>query len=138
MVNSTAGTDQATASQRVVSTRPSETRARAAPSRAASLTETCPEVMGRCVVRLTWRSKSRERIQGQRAQRRTQDGRRTRGRKAATAFQYLNLHCSPGARASYSAAHEPSPHPPSRRRPPARSEERRVGKECRSRWSPYH
>src|SRR5256885_9196780 len=23
-------------------------------------------------------------------------------------------------------------------RPPARSEERRVGKECRSRWSPYH
>src|SRR3712207_7794307 len=25
-----------------------------------------------------------------------------------------------------------------RRRPGARSEERRVGKECRSRWSPYH
>src|SRR5215210_6032384 len=24
------------------------------------------------------------------------------------------------------------------RRPPAGSEERRVGKECRSRWSPYH
>src|SRR5262245_64950251 len=24
------------------------------------------------------------------------------------------------------------------RRGPARSEERRVGKECRSRWSPYH
>src|SRR5690242_21464914 len=24
------------------------------------------------------------------------------------------------------------------RRAPARSEERRVGKECRSRWSPYH
>ena len=23
-------------------------------------------------------------------------------------------------------------------RPPMRSEERRVGKECRSRWSPYH
>src|SRR2546422_1598311 len=23
-------------------------------------------------------------------------------------------------------------------RPPSRSEERRVGKECRSRWSPYH
>ena len=22
--------------------------------------------------------------------------------------------------------------------PPGRSEERRVGKECRSRWSPYH
>src|SRR5687768_18209742 len=26
----------------------------------------------------------------------------------------------------------------SRLRPPERSEERRVGKECRSRWSPYH
>src|SRR5437879_7407925 len=26
---------------------------------------------------------------------------------------------------------------PPRRRPGARSEERRVGKECRSRWSPY-
>ena len=26
----------------------------------------------------------------------------------------------------------------SRRRAAARSEERRVGKECRSRWSPYH
>src|SRR3712207_8905327 len=30
-------------------------------------------------------------------------------------------------------------HAPSRGAPPARrSEERRVGKECRSRWSPYH
>src|SRR5258708_8206020 len=28
----------------------------------------------------------------------------------------------------------PKNHPP----PPVRSEERRVGKECRSRWSPYH
>src|SRR2546430_10161763 len=27
---------------------------------------------------------------------------------------------------------------PSGRRPDRRSEERRVGKECRSRWSPYH
>src|SRR2546429_4112297 len=27
---------------------------------------------------------------------------------------------------------------PADRRRPARSEERRVGKECRSRWSPYH
>ena len=27
---------------------------------------------------------------------------------------------------------------PSRRTGAARSEERRVGKECRSRWSPYH
>ena len=31
------------------------------------------------------------------------------------------------------------PHPePSSLLPPHRSEERRVGKECRSRWSPYH
>src|SRR3712207_6928651 len=30
-------------------------------------------------------------------------------------------------------------HTPGHARPPAaRSEERRVGKECRSRWSPYH
>src|SRR5256885_6568784 len=28
--------------------------------------------------------------------------------------------------------------PPARRRDEERSEERRVGKECRSRWSPYH
>src|SRR3712207_5484767 len=28
--------------------------------------------------------------------------------------------------------------PPRRRAPAPRSEERRVGKECRSRWSPYH
>ena len=27
---------------------------------------------------------------------------------------------------------------PNKRRPECRSEERRVGKECRSRWSPYH
>src|SRR5256884_3934286 len=27
---------------------------------------------------------------------------------------------------------------PDRPEPPERSEERRVGKECRSRWSPYH
>src|SRR2546426_11693091 len=29
-------------------------------------------------------------------------------------------------------------HEPGDTRPPGRSEERRVGKECRSRWSPYH
>ena len=34
------------------------------------------------------------------------------------------------------AALEPDPRPRRRRAP--RSEERRVGKECRSRWSPYH
>src|SRR5256885_17254430 len=28
--------------------------------------------------------------------------------------------------------------PAERANPPSRSEERRVGKECRSRWSPYH
>src|SRR2546422_163549 len=32
----------------------------------------------------------------------------------------------------------PDPIHPSRRRDDVRSEERRVGKECRSRWSPYH
>src|SRR5262249_58586732 len=31
-----------------------------------------------------------------------------------------------------------SPRRPGRSRPEPRSEERRVGKECRSRWSPYH
>ena len=30
------------------------------------------------------------------------------------------------------------PPPPPAQAPPPRSEERRVGKECRSRWSPYH
>ncbi|MOA09548.1 hypothetical protein D3C78_1293870 [compost metagenome] len=59
MVNSTAGTDQATASQRVVSTRPRDTSASTTPTATASLTETWPEVMGRCVVRLTCLSKSR-------------------------------------------------------------------------------
>src|SRR5688572_31361486 len=39
--------------------------------------------------------------------------------------------------------HRPAPWPPARRRrrdraASRRSEERRVGKECRSRWSPYH
>ena len=29
-------------------------------------------------------------------------------------------------------------HIPSGKKLPVRSEERRVGKECRSRWSPYH
>ena len=28
--------------------------------------------------------------------------------------------------------------PPAKQQPESRSEERRVGKECRSRWSPYH
>ena len=32
----------------------------------------------------------------------------------------------------------PNDNPSSGRRPLLRSEERRVGKECRSRWSPYH
>ena len=31
-----------------------------------------------------------------------------------------------------------SPHPKNQRGELGRSEERRVGKECRSRWSPYH
>src|SRR3712207_5157580 len=32
----------------------------------------------------------------------------------------------------------PAPAPTPAIAPPGRSEERRVGKECRSRWSPYH
>jgi hypothetical protein len=59
MVNSTAGTDQATASQRVVSTSASATSASTTPTITASLTETWPDVMGRCVVRFTCLSKSR-------------------------------------------------------------------------------
>src|SRR5258707_11985261 len=35
-------------------------------------------------------------------------------------------------------AHFPAGTPSQTRSPPRRSEERRVGKECRSRWSPYH
>src|SRR5256885_13361321 len=42
------------------------------------------------------------------------------------------------ARGNETAA-QPQPQPPSPAPSPApRSEERRVGKECRSRWSPYH
>src|SRR3712207_6924573 len=40
----------------------------------------------------------------------------------------------PGRRPTPWPVPAPSPRPP----PPGRSEERRVGKECRSRWSPYH
>ena len=36
------------------------------------------------------------------------------------------------------AQHEPIPDDVSARLDETRSEERRVGKECRSRWSPYH
>ena len=59
MVNSTAGTDQATASQRVVSTSANATKVSTSPTSAASFTLICPLVMGRCVVRLTCLSKSR-------------------------------------------------------------------------------
>ena len=43
----------------VVSTRPNDTMASAAPRPRASLTDTCPVVTGRCAVRLTCLSKSR-------------------------------------------------------------------------------
>src|SRR3712207_9427186 len=36
------------------------------------------------------------------------------------------------------AEHDPAPVAPADRADPQRSEERRVGKESRSRWSPYH
>src|SRR6266513_5678040 len=42
------------------------------------------------------------------------------------------------ARAAASASPPRSRDRPARSRPSPRSEERRVGKECRSRWSPYH
>src|SRR2546426_6372567 len=43
-----------------------------------------------------------------------------------------------GGRANAAAVPLHPPHPPLRDRVGVRSEERRVGKECRSRWSPYH
>src|SRR3712207_8393066 len=43
-----------------------------------------------------------------------------------------------GAAAPLPAAPARQPAPASDSRVVARSEERRVGKECRSRWSPYH
>ena len=58
-MNSTAGTDHATASQRVVSTSASEINASTAPSIEASNTDTWPLVMGRALVRFTCLSKSR-------------------------------------------------------------------------------
>src|SRR2546430_17716265 len=44
-------------------------------------------------------------------------------------------HFDPGGLISVSCIPDPCPNPFS---DPFRSEERRVGKECRSRWSPYH
>src|SRR3712207_9121782 len=46
------------------------------------------------------------------------------------------FHLTRKGNTSPASASHPSPPPPPP--PPPRSEERRVGKECRSRWSPYH
>src|SRR5207302_2532525 len=52
--------------------------------------------------------------------------------------------CSSDLPCSHATAGAPSSRPDSKNMPsagsspPARSEERRVGKECRSRWAPYH
>src|SRR2546427_6974312 len=43
-----------------------------------------------------------------------------------------------GAHATYADPARWNGHDPRGDRPASRSEERRVGKECRSRWSPYH
>src|SRR3989441_9674399 len=68
----------------------------------------------------------------------TGDKRRDRGfRRDASAWSH-NLHetrCGVRFRAR---TWRPSPQPHPHRESANRSEERRVGKECRSRWSPYH
>src|SRR5256885_9919101 len=58
----------------------------------------------------------------------------------------ISLGCSLGRRHPIERSRQPSEGPRRAADPPryargekqARSEERRVGKECRSRWSPYH
>src|SRR5687768_18315647 len=64
--------------------------------------------------------------------------------RAERRWRRLALGSCPGGRRSYNTPvvssarrpiHDPTSNPHRRRR---RSEERRVGKECRSRWSPYH
>jgi len=42
------------------------------------------------------------------------------------------------ALAAFALWFTPAAAPPDLKDPSLRSEERRVGKECRSRWSPYH
>src|SRR5256886_9176984 len=67
-----------------------------------------------------------------------EDGRDGRGAAPGAADHGAR---SPGAQCDGRPGHGvsvPEAAPRHRRRPAARSEERRVGKECRSRWSPYH
>ena len=70
-----------------------------------------------------------------------------RNREAITEELVEMLHgpsCDPGAQKVFAAivTAPPGPRPeellPQIKQPLLRSEERRVGKECRSRWSPYH
>ena len=51
------------------------------------------------------------------------------------AFAFLEL---AGGRLELLQTLDADGHAQPRPKPPIRSEERRVGKECRSRWSPYH
>src|SRR2546429_4044833 len=58
---------------------------------------------------------------------------------SADGERWILLNASPDLRTQLAAHHELWPPSGSRATPVrARSEERRVGKECRSRWSPYH
>ena len=52
------------------------------------------------------------------------------------AFSYL-INCS-GNSNNKNLSNQDEFNPPEKQYTEARSEERRVGKECRSRWSPYH
>src|SRR3712207_7718847 len=64
--------------------------------------------------------------------------RRVDRHRYAFLFERATAYCSERIAQPSTAPTTPSP-PSSSSTPPAtRSEERRVGKECRSRWSPYH
>src|SRR2546427_4293526 len=63
---------------------------------------------------------------------------RAPGRESAARLGPLRRHLDPRRAAADDRARPHRRPRPGRRREVARSEERRVGKECRSRWSPYH
>ena len=56
--------------------------------------------------------------------------------KSVTDIRELKEYVSDAMTVSFD--YETAPDEPYREDDKARSEERRVGKECRSRWSPYH
>ena len=63
---------------------------------------------------------------------------RRRSRSCARRTTPLSRSRPPRSSSPRRAPTTPSPPSPGRPPPSVRSEERRVGKECRSRWSPYH